>query len=119
MKLNFKTGVYAFVAIAALSVGSLYANKTEYQCSARTDSVELSTPYFVSDAYLWISVKDNISAYTTSGLLNWQTIDTDNGQVSIMYDENDHYKFAKSKGNYFFMTKYNNVSYYLYNCKKI
>ncbi|MEP6458217.1 hypothetical protein [Citrobacter freundii] len=122
-KMNFKNpikvGVYAFIAVVLSVFAFLYTTQTEYVCSARTQTMEITTPYFVKDAELWMSVRDNISSYATSGLMNSTTINTKNGQIDIMYDENDQYKFAKSNGIYFFETRYNGYSVQLYNCKKI
>ncbi|MEG9598684.1 hypothetical protein ACS6L5_02335 [Enterobacter hormaechei subsp. oharae] len=116
----FKTGCIMLCLLAAIVVSSMYIFKTEYECTARTHAVQLSTPVYVSDAYMWLSVKlsknDN---YITSGLLTDETVESDHAPMNVQYDESDLYKFARYKNNYFFEDRSSGVSYFISSCKKI
>ncbi|RTP15588.1 hypothetical protein EKN51_11225 [Enterobacter hormaechei] len=116
----FKTGCIMLCLLAAIVVSSMYIFKTEYECTARTHAVQLSTPVYVSDAYMWLSVKlSKNDPYITSGLLTDETYESENGSMTVQFDENEKYKFARYKDNYMFMDKSSNVSYFISSCKKI
>lgn len=114
----FKAGVIVLCLLAVGVVSVAYATQTEYECTARIDESPHTFQAVVRDAGLWFSSNVTFTGrFITSGLLTEHTFNSDETQVTVQYDENSEYKFARYKNNYMIEDRVSNRTYYISDCK--